>query len=795
MRSWGSWVACCMALVLGVLGQGQVAGQQWETLQPAASEHRAVLDRYCVTCHNQRIKTAGLELDALDVAKIGDDAALWEKVVQKLRGRVMPPAGRPRPDGATYKALVSWMETELDRAAAARPNPGLKEAFHRLNRTEYQNAIRDLLALEGFDIALLLPPDDASYGFDNIAGILGVSPTLMDQYLTAARKLSRLAVGDLTFPPNTDTYRIPLDLSQDARLDDLPFGTRGGIAVRRYFPVDGEYQVRFGYAPGFGAARAEPHDLEVIVDGARVQLLTLDETGPQGGYEGRTREGQLSIAVKAGLREVGITFVEKASVQAEDLLQPFLRPPAASSFATSRVGGHSGPYLSWVRIGGPYVVVGVGDTPSRRRIFVCRPASPGDQTPCATQIISTLARRAFRRPVTDTDLDAVLPFYDAGRTEGGFEKGIQIALERILMSPEFLFRVERDPAGIAPQTNYRINDLELASRLSFFLWSSIPDDELLDAATEGRLTEPAELERQVRRMLADARSQALVNNFAGQWLYLRNVPAVAPNPPSFPDFDDSLRRAFRRETELFFESILREERSVLDLVGANYTFVNERLARHYGIPGVYGSHFRRVALDPASPRGGLLGQGSLLTVTSYATRTSPVVRGKWILENVLGSPPPPPPADVPALEEKSAEGQLLSMREAMVQHRENPVCASCHRMMDPLGLALENFDAVGKWRDLSEAGTPIDASGALPDGTPFEGALGLRGALLSHSEEFVMTVTKKLLTYALGRGLEYYDAPAVRTIVREAAADDYALSSLILGAVESVPFQMRRSQS
>jgi hypothetical protein len=729
----------------------------------------------------------------LDVAKVDEHAESWEKVVQKLRTGSMPPAGLPRPDPAIYQAMVTWAETALDQAAAIRPNPGRTEPFHRLNRTEYQNAIRDLLALDGFNIALLLPPDDMSYGFDNIAGVLRLSPTLLDQYLTAARKLSRLAIGDPAVAPSSDTYRTPLDLTQGSRLEDLPFGTRGGLAIRRYFPVDGEWRVRVGYVPGYEKARAERHDLEVSVDGERIQLFPIQAPQAANPDQG-TQEVRFSVPIKAGLRQLAVTFVEQASMQAETVLQPFLRESAVS-ITQGRIGSYAGPNLVFVTISGPFMVTGVGDTPSRRRIFRCHPSIAADEMSCATKILSTLAHRGFRRPVTKNDLTILRSFYEAGRVEGGFEQGIQAALERLLVSPEFLFRIERDPAHLVPGAAYRLSDLELASRLSFFLWSSIPDDELLDVAARGKLKDPAVLERQVRRMLADPRSEALTSNFPGQWLLLRNLPAVWPDPLSFPDFDDNLRQAMRRETELFFDSILREDRSVLELLKANYTFVNERLARHYGIPNVYGSHFRRVTLPADSPRGGLFGQGSLLTVTSYATRTSPVVRGKWILENVLGTPPPAPPPNVPALEEKSKEGKALSMREAMAQHRANPVCASCHRLMEPLGLAMENFDAIGRWRTRSEAGTPVDASGALLDGTDFDGVAGLKEALLTHGEEFVKVITEKLLTYALGRGIESYDMPAVRRITRDAASQDYRLSSLILGVVNSMPFQMRRSQS
>ncbi len=781
-----------MAILSIAVGYVQAADPPQAALPASVSPQRALLNRYCVTCHNERTKTAGLTLDTLDVANVAPAAEVWEKVVRKLRAGAMPPAGQSRPDSATQAAFVSWLETTLDQVAAAQPNPGRTEPFHRLNRTEYQNVIRDVLAVEGIDIASLLPGDDSSYGFDNIAGVLGLSPTLFERYLSAARKISRLAVGDPAIPLTSDKYRVREDLAQDSRLDDLPFGTRGGTVIRRYFPLDAEYVFTIVLE---GTVRlTAPHRLEVSVDGERVHLFTLGEKQPLGdaGYRPEPAMGngdqslQLRLPIRAGLRRVDITFLNKTSVQAEDLLQPLLRPMRRSSLPS--------PSLRRVTISGPFQASGASDTPSRRRIFVCRPGSRTDEMPCAKRILSNLTRRAYREPMVEADVQMLLPFYITGRTEGGFDRGIQRAIERMLVSPKFLVRIERDPANVPANTPYRISDVELASRLSFFLWSTIPDDELLDLAAHGRLNEPAVLERQVRRMLADARSQAFVSNFAGQWLYLRNLSGTDPNQVLFPDFDDGLRQAFRRETELLVQSILHEDRSVLDLLNANYTFLNERLARHYGIPHVYGSHFRRVTLSDGQ-RSGLLGHGSILTVTSYATRTSPVLRGKWILENILGTPPPPPPPNVPALQEKDASDKPLSMREAMVQHRANPVCAGCHRPMDPLGLALENFDAVGSWRTRSEAGRPLDVSGTLPDGTAFDGVAGLRQVLLSHPESFLNTVTEKLLTYALGRGVESYDAPTVRTIVREASRSDYAFSSLIFGVVKSVPFQMRRSQS
>ena len=784
-----------------------------EAAAARAVEQRALLDRYCVTCHNDRLRTGGLTLaaDAVDVADVAAHAEVWEKVVRKLRAGAMPPRPRPRPEPAAYAEFRAWLEGELDAAAAADPNPGRTETFHRLSRTEYRNAVRDLLALD-VDVAELLPADDTSYGFDNIAGVLGVSPTLMERYLAAARKIGRLAVASPVPSPTAETFRIASDLGQDRRMEGLPFGTRGGMVVDYNFPEDAEYV--FEILPD-GPLRIEPHDLEVTIDGERIALLTVgkrpDPDDPRGLYTPQIEALEVRTPVTAGPHTVGVAFLRKTAAEPEGIRKLYLRP-----FTGEGSGGDSRyqPYVESVTIAGPYESSGarpVEGTPSRERIFTCRPAAgaadaaptgaapagaaPAGEAACVREILSTIARRAYRRPVSEDDVDRLLTFYDRGRAAGSFDTGIEMALRRLLVSPEFLFRVERDPEGIAPGASYRLSDLELASRLSFFLWSSIPDDELLAVAERGELGDPETFDAQVERMLADPRSEALVGNFAGQWLTLRNAAAVRPDEDEFPDFGEGLRQAFRRETELLFESVLREDRSALDLLAADYTFVNERLAQHYGIPNVRGSHFRRVALDDAdAARGGLLGHGSILTVTSYANRTSPVNRGKWVLENILGTPPPPPPPDVPELE--TAEGaEPLSMREAMEQHRANPVCASCHRLMDPLGLSLEHFDAIGRWRDREAGGAAIDASGELPDGTPFDGPAGLRAALLRHPDRFVTTVTEKLMTYALGRGVEHYDAPAVRAIVRDAARDDYRLSALVKGVVRSTPFQRRRSPS
>ena len=744
-----------------------------------------VFNQYCVTCHNARLKTGGLVLDPSDLTHVATNAEVWGKVVRKLRTNAMPPAGAPRPDQATYDSTASFLEAELDRAALATPHPGKLPLLHRLSRTEYQNAIRDLLALDALpkelDYGLLLPPDNSSSGFDNIADLLFVSPTTMERYLDAARKISRLAVGDPNSPVMVNSYRLSPEQTQDARVDALPFGTRGGLGVRSTFPLDGDYVIKVDLS---GAAR-EPHQLEVSVDGERMELVTVGSgAGGRGGRGGRgagasdDKPLEIRIPVKAGPRLIGVAFVQRTEARDEATVRPRMR------------GRGTQPALVNVTISGPYDSKGPGDTPSRRRIFVCKPANSADLA-CAKQIFSTLERRAYRRPVTDADLGDLMPFYTAGRAEGGFETGIQRGLERMLVSPQFLFRIEHDPVG---KNVARVSDLELASRLSFFLWSSIPDDELLETAERGKLKDPGVLEQQVRRMLADPRSESLVTNFAAQWLFLRDVAAKQPDVLQFPDFDDGLRYGFERETELFVNSILRENRSVLDLLTANYTFLNERLAKHYGIPNIEGSYFRRYTFPQGSVRGGLLGQGSILTLTSYATRTSPVLRGKWVLENLLSAAPPPPPPNIPALKTEGKQaGETLSMREAMTQHRANPACASCHARMDPIGFAMENFDAIGRWRD-TDAGNSIDASGVFPDGVKFEGMAGLRKVLLDHPGQFVDTVAGKLLMYGVGRNLQYYDAPSVRAIVRDAAKDNYTFSSLILGVVKSVPFQMRESQ-
>ena len=738
---------------------------------------RALVSRYCVACHNQKLQTAGIVLEGISFENVGAGANVWEKVLRKVRTGEMPPIGLPRPDGPTTAAFTSWLESALDRAAIAKPNPG-RPAIHRLNRAEYSNAIRDLLALD-IDPGSTLPVDDSGYGFDNIGDVLSVSPILLERYMSLARKISRLAVGDPAILPAVEQYPVPRNVAQGDRTgDDLPFGSRGGLAIHHHFPLDGEYSIKVRARIPANALRPNglAPKLDVRLDGARLKVFEVVPKPDQIDEEGVFN---LRIPVKAGTRNVAATFL-KESAKFEGVL-----PPQANG-RVPQVG------LDYIEIGGPFKPTGPGNTPSREKIFACRPASSKDEEPCAKKILASLARRAYRRTVNELDLKPLLSFYETGRREGNFDSGIEMALRRMLVSPDFLFRIERDPVSVAAGGVYRINDFELASRLSFFLWSSIPDEQLLDLAASGKLKESGVLEQQVRRMLDDPRSEALVRNFAGQWLYLRNLAFAKPDPDFFPEFDENLRDAFQRETEMFFGTIVREDRSVVDLLDANYTFLNERLARHYGIPNVHGSNFRRVNLSDEERRG-LLGQGSILTVTSYATRTSPVLRGKWILENLLGTPPPPPPANVPDLKDHGDDGVKLSLRQQMEKHRANATCAACHARLDPMGFALENFDGVGKWRT-HDAKTEIDPSGALPDGTKFAGPVGLREVLLKHRDEFVAAMTSKLLTYALGRGLEYYDQPAVRQIAREAGHEDNRLSAIIMAVVKSPPFQMRRTR-
>jgi mono/diheme cytochrome c family protein len=750
---------------------------------------RAVVDQYCVGCHNEKGMQGGLALNTLDPDNVAGKADVWEKVVRKLRARYMPPPGLPRPDEKTYDAVVASLEGALDRASAVHPNPGRTDAFRRLNRTEYRNSIRDLLALD-VDVLALLPSDETALGFDNIT-VGELSPTLLDRYLAAAQKISRLAVGGAIHSPGGDTFMVPADLTQESESEELPFGSRGGTSVHYTFPLDAEYEIQVRLARDRDShveGLNDHHQLELMLDGERIKLFELNPPGKDVlDHYGIDKDLHVRIPVKAGPHVLAATFVKKTSALLETELQPL-----QVHFNMDR-HPRIQPAVYTITVLGPYRASGPGDTPSRRRIFVCKPNAPAEEAGCATRILSTLARRAYRRPVTEGDLAAPMKFYREARAHSDFDGGIEMALRALLVSPKFLFRIEKDPAGVAPNTPYRLSSLELASRLSFFLWSSIPDDELLDVAIKGKLTEPATLERQVRRMLADRRSEALVTSFADQWLFLRNLEFAIPDPRLFPDFDDNLRQAMRKETELFIESVMREDRNVLDLLRAKYTFVNERLAKHYGIPNVYGSHFRRIDFGADDVRGGLLSQASILTVTSYATRTSPVIRGKWILSNLLASPPPAPPPVVPELKPSTVGGKFLTIRERLAEHRDNPACAGCHRLMDPLGFALENYDAVGRWRT-AEGGIAVDASGNLPDGRKFAGASGLQQALLSRPELLISAMSEKLATYALGRGLEPFDAPAIRKIVRESRTSDYRFSSLILGVVNSTPFQMRRTQ-
>ncbi len=777
------------------------------TAPPAASAAagaaaRDLVNRYCVTCHSDRAKTAGLTLEHRDITLPLGDRETWEKVIRKVRAGAMPPANAPRPQQSDLAATADWLETSIDRDAAAAPNPG-RPFVHRLNRAEYANAIRDLLGVE-IDARALLPADDASYGFDNVADVLTVTPGLLERYLLAAKKISRLAVGDTSVRPSTETYKRPISLLQDERMSEaLPFGSRGGIAVRHMFPVDGEYEVRLTLQrQSINISHAvrgmdEENIIHVLIDGVRVREFVIPVTKAREHYDAvQTPDGNLRVRVpvKAGARLIGVVFpqrrwyVEGVGVG---------RLPAASDAFNSGVNtstqyGKIEMGIDTLAVTGPFEAVTPGDAASRTRLFTCTPAR-GAEDACAKAILSRLARRAYRRSVTADDVQTLMGFYREGKDVGGFDRGIQTGIERVLLSPYFLLRKEENPAGAVTGKPYRVSDVELASRLSFFLWSSVPDEELLTAGIAGQLRHPVVLRRQVARMLRDRRSEAFLSNFFGQWLYLRNIDTVKPDIKVFPEFDENLREAFKQETTLFLASQVRDDRSMLDLLSADYTFLNERLARHYGVEGVYGNHFRRVALTGGS-RAGLLGQGAILTVTSYADRTSPVVRGKWLLENILASPPPPPPANVPPFPENAGGEQPKSVRARMEMHRKNPVCASCHSRIDPLGFALENFNGVGQYRTMDD-GSPIDASGSLPDGTKFNGPGEFRTMLLGQRDQIVIGLTEKLLTYALGRGVEYADMPAVRSIARKASAGGLKWSALIGSLVESIPFQMRRAES
>jgi hypothetical protein len=771
---------------------------------PRPETAKAVIQQYCIGCHSARVKTAGLVLDPSETDRIAEHPGVWEKVARKLRTGEMPPAGRPRPDAATYRIATMELESALDRAAANNPNPG-RVPVHRLNRTEYTNAVRDLLDLN-IDSKSLLPTDDSDQdGFDNVASILSVSQVLLENYLSAARSVSWLAVGDPTMPPAVETYKFSKLLVQDDRMgDDLPFGSQGGGSIRHNFPADGEYTIKvllrrqfYDYIMGMG----EPHQIDIRLDGVRLKRFTVGGeakgmTTPEG-FAGNTQGSpeyevymhtadagiEVRVPVKAGAHEVSASFVERRW-EPEGVLQP-----QQIGFArTTNENYHGNPAVEFVTIGGPYGAVARGDSPSRKRIFICMPKMPAEEAPCAARILTTLARRAYRHPVNDEDVNAILSFYKTGRAEKDFDTGIRMGLERILAAPSFLFRVEGTPANVAAGSAYKLSGVDVASRLSFFLWSSVPDDELLNAAIGGQLRDPGVLKQQVQRMLRDPRSQALVDGFANRWLGLSKLAGLTPDTDLYREFDENLRDAMARETRLFVADQIKQDRSVADLVTANYTFVNERLAKHYGIANIYGPRFRRVDFTDGI-RGGLLGQASILAVTSYPNRTSVTVRGRWLLTNLFGAPPPPPPPNVPALKDPGQEGQPRALRARMELHRQAAECASCHRRMDPLGFALENFDALGKWRTESD-GAPIDAAAALPDGTKFDGVTGLRGLMATHREDFVRTFTEKLLAYAIGRGIELSDMPAVRTIAREADRQDDRWSAIIWGIVNSAPFNM-----
>jgi hypothetical protein len=801
---------------------------------PAAVPSKVFLDSYCTTCHNQKLKTGGLALDTLDVANVGRDAEVWEKAVVKLRAGLMPPSGMPRPKADVLEAFTASLESALDRAGAASPNPGRTEPFHRLNRAEYQNAVRDLLGLD-VDATDWLPTDEVSYGFDNIAGVLKLSPLLTERYLNTAQKVARLALGTPA-PPVGALYRVPDQLDQDVRLEGMPVGTRGGTLVNFIAPRSGDYDIKARV--GRGIDSDIPHfigqqDLEISIDGDRVHIFTLPETPGEdlnierqvarAPGQARVRNIQrdangdpipdeaalkrrhldddwvIRVPMTAGEHEIRATFIAKTNAVSEGFRKPFLKPYIGRGPTDNRET-REGAALRELEVMGPLNPGGAETSASYKRVFICRPATAAEETGCAKKILSTLARRAYRRPVTDDDMGVLMDVYAKGRASGDFSAGIELGLQRILVAPSFLFRTEFEPAAgsarAAVPGAYRISDLSLASRLSFFLWSSIPDDELLDLAVQNKLHEPAVLEKQTRRLLADPRSAAFTENFAGQWLSLRRLPDIVPDPFLFPDYGDTLARAFGREVELFFDSMVREDRPIVDLLTANYTFVNERLAQHYDLPNVKGINFQRVSLADDSPRRGLLGKGAILTVTALPNRTSPVVRGKWVLQNILGAPPPEPPPNVPSLQENGdLVTKVKTLRQRLEAHRANAVCASCHKLMDPIGFALESFDAVGKYRTYDENFEPIDNSGVYADGSRIDGLVGLRQVLVNHSDQFVSNVTKTLLTYALGRGVEYYDMPAVRAILHDAAPQQYRFSSIVLGIVKSTPFQLRRLES
>ena len=792
------WVGTASLVTLLAVGAAPVSAQQAAPKPAAASaaataEKRALLDKYCVGCHNARVQNGKMRLDNADVNKVGEQGQLWERVVRKVRGGVMPPPGAPRPEKVAYEGFASWLESELDAAATKQPNPGRTESLHRLNRTEYGNIVRDVLALN-MDFSDLLPIDDSGGGesaFDNIASSLRLTQTLLEQYLSVAAKVARTAVGGNP-PPVELEFKAPPAQRQDVYIEGMPFGTRGGTRFEHIFPVDGEYE--------FEIATGNKGQIDFAIDGERVQLFDFAPKPRPAEYDAIAGGGAPvnnniihRMTVKAGPHEVTAAYVKSnPTLKIEGDRTPY--------YGGDTNGGGTAFFRSTgvteIIVRGPLKVLGKGDTPSRRAIFSCKPAgtSAVAEEACAKTILTKLGRRLYRRPLTAHDVEVVMSQYKDGRAEGDFEGGVERGIRAMLVNPNFLFRVVADPAKPAPGGIYKISDVDLASRMSFFIWSSAPDEELMNLATTGRLRAPGVLEKQVKRMLADPRSESLTRSFASQWLWVRNIKASLPSEPIFPNFDETLRQAFQREIEMFFSAVVREDRSAVDLLDADFTFLNDRLAKHYGVPGVYGSDFRRVQLPADSPRRGLLGKGLLLLVTSRSTRTSPVVRGKWILENLLGTPPPAPPANVPPLpEQKQADGRVLTVRELMAKHRANPVCASCHNNIDPAGFALEQFDGIGKWRVVDAGFQPIDASGTLPDGTKFSGINDFRSLMLSKKEQFIRTMSNKLMMYALGRGTEYYDAPAVRKVVADAAASNYRFSAIVTGIVKSVPFQMRKA--
>ena len=797
-----------------MIGQTNAIVFAQTNIETSLQSERAVLDRYCVTCHNETLKTANLMLDNVDVVNPASNPELWEKVVRKLRMRAMPPPAMPKPDEAVYNSLISYLESELDQAALANPVPGRLVPYHRLNRAEYTNAIRDLLAVE-FDAESILPDDNAEQGFDNVGNALTVSPVLMESYLFVAEAVSKLALGNTEIGEDSATYKVHDEFIQDERMnDDLPFGTRGGTAVEHNFSQDGEYEIRIklirnsdGWIRGLVE---QSHPMEIRIDGELIKRFevggqTMGLTGPIhsriGGTDYRFDEDQMQyefygdadlyarFPAKAGKHTIQAYFLHRN--YSKEGVHEYFAPRIMNADIRDFKAGE--PALSEFNIAGPLKISGPGDSPSRRKILICTPESSADELPCARNILGSLTRRAYRRSVSVEDIDPLIGLYHAGREQGSFIDGLTRAIQGILVSPGFLFRMERDPDGIPADTLYTISDLDLASRLSFFLWSSIPDDELLDLAEQGSLSEPDVLESQVRRMMADSRVNSLAENFAAQWLYLRNLNSHRPDNRLFPDFDQELRVAMQNETTLLLENMIRNDRPVMELLDADYTYLNQRLANHYGIANVYGSHFRKVSLKDENRRG-LLAHGSILTITSRPNRTSPVLRGKWVLDNLLGSPPPAPPPNVPALNERPSSDRPLTLRERMEQHRNNPVCASCHAQMEPFGFALDNFDAVGNWR-LDDNGALINAKVELQDGTRFEGPEGVRKVLLERKQVFTLNLTEKLLIYALGRSVLPTDQPTIRKIQRHAESSNYSWSSIILGIINSTPFQMRRSQS